>query len=124
MEGGITVRYALLAFGLVASVAGCTAAPSGGGGGPSPVPSAAQTVVVRDFEFSPATLEIPAGSTVTWRFDGPTAHSSTADAASAFKWDSGIKAAGTTFSQRFDSPGSFPYHCEPHPFMQGRIVVR
>ncbi|HEY9765019.1 MAG TPA: plastocyanin/azurin family copper-binding protein [Chroococcales cyanobacterium] len=83
-----------------------------------------RTVVVRDFEFVPATLEVPAGSTVVWSFQGPTPHSVLSDPGSAAQWDSGVLAAGKTYSRRFDTAGTFPYHCAPHPFMKGSIVVR
>lgn len=31
---------------------------------------------------------------------------------------------GATFERRFDDPGTFTFHCTPHSFMQGKIVVR
>lgn len=82
------------------------------------------SVVVRDFEFSPSTLQVPAGTTVTWQFEGPTPHSTTSDPTSAVRWDSGVQEAGKTFRHRFDTAGTFPYHCGPHPYMKGTIVVR
>jgi plastocyanin len=107
-------------------IAGCGTAPSGGGGGAAPPPGTAQavTVTVRDFEFSPASVTIPRGSTVVWRFVGPTAHSSTSDPGSPEAWDSGTLGPGNTYSRPFNSPGSFSYHCTPHPFMHGTVVVQ
>jgi plastocyanin len=29
-----------------------------------------------------------------------------------------------TFSQTFSTPGTYPYHCSIHPFMQGKVVVQ
>lgn len=115
--------YALL---LGAALTACSAAPPAGGGGgqPSPNQATTATVVVRDFEFSPATVQIPAGGTVVWRFEGPSAHSSTSDPNSAVSWDSGLLSAGQSFSRRFDTAGSFPYHCTPHSFMRGTVTVR
>ncbi len=81
-------------------------------------------VIVKDFEFSPAIREVPAGVTVTWKFEGPTPHSTTSDQDSLEKWDSGVLEAGKTYSHRFEATGSFPYHCGPHPSMKGTIVVR
>ncbi|HEY9900373.1 MAG TPA: cupredoxin family copper-binding protein [Pantanalinema sp.] len=123
---------------LVMGLAG-SCAPSGGGGGPpirSPGPSpTAQagteqpssdsvTVTVRDFAFRPASVEIPRGGTVTWRFEDATAHNAKSTADSAFAWDSGLHRSEQTFSQRFDTAGTFPYVCTPHPFMRGTVTVR
>jgi len=33
-------------------------------------------------------------------------------------------APGGTFSHRFDKAGSYAYHCTPHPFMKGVVIVR
>lgn len=113
-------------FLVVAAPTACSAsAPAGGGGGqPSPSQATTATVVVRDFEFSPATVEVPAGGTVVWRFEGPSAHTSTSDPSSAVSWDSGLLSAEQTYSRQFDTAGSFSYHCSPHPFMRGTVIVR
>lgn len=82
------------------------------------------TVTVRDFAFSPATVTIPAGGTVVWRFEGNAPHSSTSTAGSVLSWDSGVRSAGQTFSMQFGAAGSYPYICTVHPSMQGRVVVQ
>ena len=38
-------------------------------------------------------------------------------------WDSGNLDTGASASHRFDTAGTFTYHCEIHPSMTGRIVV-
>ncbi|MGH7542680.1 MAG: plastocyanin/azurin family copper-binding protein [Gemmatimonadota bacterium] len=30
---------------------------------------------------------------------------------------------GEGFSRRFDEPGRYPFHCTPHPFMKGVVIV-
>ena len=77
-------------------------------------------VVIRDFEFVPASLTVASGTEVTFVNCGPTAHSATAD---DFEWDSDLLPTGATFRRTFTAPGTEPYHCEPHPFMQGTITV-
>ena len=80
-------------------------------------------VVIRNFAFEPAEVRIKAGSSVTWvNCDqaGQPAHTSTADQS---QWDSGSLVAGKAFNHPFSSAGRFEYHCEPHPFMKGTIVV-
>jgi hypothetical protein len=38
-------------------------------------------------------------------------------------WGSGLLAQGEQFSYTFTEPGTYDYFCEPHPSMQGQIVV-
>lgn len=77
-------------------------------------------VSIVDFAFEPASVEVPAGSTVTWTNTGAAPHTVTADDGS---FDSGQLAPGATFSQTFDSRGDFIYHCTIHPQMTGTISV-
>jgi plastocyanin len=81
---------------------------------------AAVAVQVIDFAFEPGTLTVPAGATVTWTNAGSRPHTVTADDGS---FDSGRLDPGEQFSQTFDQPGTFAYHCGFHPDMQGSIVV-
>lgn len=81
---------------------------------------AEMAVQIMDFAFEPATLEVPAGTTVVWTNAGSAPHSVTSDT-NAF--DSGRLDPGGTFSMTFDTPGTYTYHCEFHPNMQATIVV-
>jgi len=77
-------------------------------------------VSIVDFAFEPASVEVAAGSTVTWTNTGAAPHTVTADDGS---FDSGQLAPGATFSQTFDSRGDFTYHCSIHPQMTGTVSV-
>lgn len=79
-------------------------------------------VPIADFAFLPAELHVHAGQTVTWVNceESATSHTSHADAE---EWSSPLLGPGASFSHRFDQPGTFDYHCDPHPFMTGRVVV-
>src|SRR5215217_5456799 len=77
-------------------------------------------ISVVDFAFEPGTVSVPAGATVTWTNTGSRPHTVTADDGS---FDSGRLDPGEQFSQTFDQPGTFTYHCGFHPEMQGSIVV-
>ncbi len=80
------------------------------------------TVDLSGHDFVPATLEIPAGTTVTWTNSDPVPHSATADSG---EFDSGTLVPGERFSQTFDMPGTIPYYCIFHAgSMRGTIVVR
>jgi plastocyanin len=85
----------------------------------SPAPQAA--VDVRQLAFAPNLVTIGAGGSVAWTNRDELPHTVTADDGT---WDSGPIAPGVTWRRTFDLPGSYRYHCTPHPFMRGVIVVR
>ncbi len=78
------------------------------------------------FAFSPASLTIKAGTTVTWKNTTAVPHTVTSDDGKSF--DSGtanpIAAQSGTFSFTFSTPGTFAYHCAIHPFMKATIIVQ
>jgi plastocyanin len=76
-------------------------------------------VVVRQTRFSPAAIQVPADTRVTWIFrDGGVPHDVEGDG-----WSSGKPQASGTFSHAFDQAGIYDYACTLHPGMTGRIVV-
>jgi plastocyanin len=79
------------------------------------------SVTIVDFSFSPGTITIDQGDTVTWVNDGPTPHSATASDGS---FDTGVFPAGQSRSHTFAQAGTFAYICTPHPNMRGTVVVR
>ncbi|HEU0024235.1 MAG TPA: plastocyanin/azurin family copper-binding protein [Thermoleophilaceae bacterium] len=86
--------------------------------------AADHAVSAPDFDFAPRNLTIEPGDTVTWNFEGPTEHTSSSNPGQVEKWESGLKAAGTSFSHTFTKPGKFQYFCQPHAdFMKGTVTV-
>jgi len=76
---------------------------------------------MRNLAYAPATFEVVAGTTIVWRNDDPLPHTVTADDG---QWDSGLIMTGKSWQRTFDRPGRYPFHCTPHPFMKGTVVVR
>jgi len=74
----------------------------------------------KDWRFDPADITVPAGSTVTWHNSGQQPHTVTADDGS-FKSD--YVSPGGTFQHAFATPGTYAYHCEPHPWMKAVVHV-
>ncbi len=78
------------------------------------------------FAFSPATLTIKVGTTVTWTNTTSAPHTVTSDDGTTF--DSGINTPlspnGGTFSHTFTKAGTYAYHCQIHPFMKATIIVQ
>ena len=91
------------------------------GGSASSSTAAGTAIEIKDFAFSPATLEVERGATVTVTNSDSTAHTWTADDGT---WDGGRLAPGKSASHTFDTAGTFTYHCEIHPSMKGKVVVR
>lgn len=85
-----------------------------------PVPAGDTVVQLRQVAFSPAVIRVRRGQTVVWVNRDPVLHTVTADDRS---WTSELLAEGATWSRRFDQPGEYTYHCEPHPQMHGRVIV-
>jgi plastocyanin len=92
-------------------------------GGESAGPPA--QVRVHTFQFSQASLEVPAGTEVDWFNGDAIEHTVTsgvpdsADGAFAGR----LADSGAVFRHRFDRPGTYPYFCERHHFMRGEIRV-
>ena len=84
-------------------------------------PRATTDVSVVDDAFTPATVTVALGDTVTWAFNGQHTHTVTSD--QGF-FDSGDRLHGQTFSRTFTASGGFAYHCMHHSGMHGKVVVR
>ncbi len=86
----------------------------------SGVPVGANQVRIQDFGFGPPTLNIAAGTRVTWANSGPSNHTVTANDGS---FDSGQILPNARFEFTFSKPGTFAYHCTFHPTMAATVVV-
>lgn len=74
-------------------------------------------VAVRDNVFAPAAIEVPAGTTVTWNWEGNTHHNVVGDG-----FESPVQERGN-FSYTFNTPGTHDYQCTLHGGMRGQVVV-
>ena len=77
-------------------------------------------VDIASFAFSPGSVTIAVGDTVTWTNGDPQNHTATADDSS---WDTSTIANGASKSITFGTAGTFGYHCAIHPAMTGTVVV-
>jgi plastocyanin len=75
---------------------------------------------ISDFKFTPASLTIHVGDTITWVNNGPSEHSATANNGS---FNTGLLKKGASASHTFTTAGTFTYFCSIHPFMHGTVVV-
>jgi plastocyanin len=90
--------------------------------GPNPTPQA-RTVTIGNFAFSPADLEVPAGTEVTWSNGDDIPHTIVAtDGGPVTK----SRPLGTDqkYTLVLNRPGTYRYFCSLHPHMTGTIIVR
>ncbi len=82
-----------------------------------------------DNAYDPIDLTVAVGATVRWtNLDGVahTVTSGTSDGAVVSPdgmFDSGFLNQDDTFTYTFTEPGTYPYFCTPHPWMQGTVTV-
>jgi amicyanin len=113
----------ILAIALI-SISGCTQYGQSGGsqtGGNQSSNQTANSIEIKNFAFSPSTLTIKTGETVTWTNDDSTTHTITSDTGSEL--GSGSISTGQTYSHTFNTAGTFDYHCSIHTSMKGKVIV-
>ncbi len=94
----------------------CNVAPGPGVGGST-------LIAIRNFSFQAGDVRVKAGTSVTWVNCEPPGTPSHTTHSSQDVWQSPLLAPGDTFTRTFDTPGVFPYHCDPHPFMTASVTV-
>jgi plastocyanin len=86
----------------------------------STAPVGGTAVGITDFAFSPATLTVPIGATVTWTNHDAEPHTVAANDGS---FHSPGMDTDATYSYTFTKDGTFEYICSIHPMMRGTVVV-
>ena len=85
--------------------------------------TATNVVSIKDYMFEPATVRVKPGTTITWTNQDAVNHTITADTASANAPSSMDIGKGASYSFQFNVPGTYTYHCFPHPYMHGSVIV-
>ena len=109
------LRAALAApLALVAVAAGC-----GGSESSEPV-ATTEVAMVKSYRFEPGTIEIDAGSSVTWTNEDNFTHTVQVDDQEDHKVE-----RGGSVSIAFAKPGTYHYVCTLHSRdMEGEVIVR
>jgi plastocyanin len=84
-------------------------------------PPAGPRIEIKEHKYSPATLTVQVGTTVTWVNHDDDVHTVTSSA-QAFT-SRGID-TDETFTYTFTKPGTYAYFCSLHPLMTATIVVK
>jgi len=80
-------------------------------------------VSIQDMLFSPASISVTAGTTIKWTNKDGVPHTVTSNAGSAEIFNSGSLTNGATFTWKFNTAGTFNYHCALHAGMNATVVV-
>ncbi len=88
-------------------------------GAPAGTPVAAE-IRISSLKFATDTVRIAAGQSVRWVNGDPVEHTVSFDVEPG----SPLIPPNASYIHRFDKAGTYPYHCTPHPFMSGVVIVR
>jgi plastocyanin len=77
-------------------------------------------VRIEDFRFEPTTLNVTPGTVIVWTNEDSAPHTATANDDS---FDTSRLDRGESGEITFETPGTYPYVCDFHSWMEGRVVV-
>ncbi|MGH3669535.1 MAG: cupredoxin domain-containing protein [Pseudonocardiaceae bacterium] len=123
----ITILLALVVavLGLVTGCGGGAASSAGGGSGSAAAPSAptsSNTIVIKDFSYTPASLTVAPGTKITVVNQDQAPHTVTANDKS---FDSGTIEGGRRGEVTAPTkPGTYAYICTIHQYMTGTLIVK
>jgi len=83
-------------------------------------PPTAPQFLMKDFMFTPMSVTVKAGDTVTWANKDDEPHTVVSDTG---LFRSAALDTDETYSFKFDKPGTYHFTCSIHPRMVGTIVV-
>ena len=101
-----------------AVVAGCSSDSSNSSAGLS----TNQVTAEASLAFSPQSISIKTGDSVSWIFQS-VGHNVTFDAVSGAPASIGGANSNVTINRTFPTAGTFTYHCTIHPSMTGSVTV-
>lgn len=127
---GITVLYGILHTNVTTATKTGVVKTVAGGTKVIIVPGAG---TLGDKGFSPNPIKVKVGDTVTWTNSDNMEHTVTSgtgpsDQSMGKQFDSGLSGPivltpGKTFTHHFTNAGEFPYFCQIHPTLVGKVVV-
>jgi len=84
-------------------------------------PQEIKSVTIDNFAFSPSSIKVAVGDTVTWTNKQIVNHTVTSDQGNEL--NSPLIAQNQTYKHIFTTAGTYAYHCQPHPNMKGSVKV-
>jgi plastocyanin len=125
--GSATITASITSGGVTRTGSATVTVTAGGGTTPPPPPppppgNSSATVTTPGETFSPQTVTITAGGTVTWQISGAT-HNVTFNGAAPTGGNIPDTRSGN-IARQFTTAGSYDYQCTRHSGMTGRVVVQ
>lgn len=84
---------------------------------------ATTAVQIKDYMFAPMVTKVKVGDTVTWTNMDSVHHNVVADNPSSDAPNGPLIGQGEKYSFKFTKAGTYTFHCQPHPYMHGTVVV-
>jgi len=126
-SGTLPVRSSILilpVFILCLALLSCSESATDSGTDDEPGPNEVQMI---GHSFSPSTLQVTEGTTVTWVNNSAEVHTVTSGTGGNHdgRFDSGNVPAGAEYTYTFTEAGNYPYYCIPHlgSGMTGSVIV-
>lgn len=85
-------------------------------------PSNTNAVTIENMAFTPASITVKKGTTVTWANKDPMTHTVT-EIDGQQGPDSGNLEQGQSYSFTYNTVGTFKYNCSLHTYMTGTVTV-
>lgn len=93
---------------------------SGSGSGTAAAPS---QVDIKDFKFTPKTVQVEVGGEVTYASADKAMHNAQTDGDADGAFNTGDLLKGDSKAVTFDEAGTYAYYCVYHRFMTGTVEV-
>lgn len=81
------------------------------------------SVQIQNYMFTPNAIKVKIGDTVTWTNKDSVRHNVTADTISSNAPNGPLIGQDEKYSFQFTKAGTYTFHCTPHPYMHGTVIV-
>ncbi len=112
---GLTIMGAIISI-----TDSCSKSSSMNGGGGSKGGPGVNEVWIQNMAFNPSVISVTAGTTITWTNKDAISHTVTSDTG---LFNSNTLSSNGTYSYKFSTAGTYPYHCSIHTYMTATVKV-
>jgi plastocyanin len=123
LNGGMASKSPPSNAAMSSQLTAATATPAAAKGVVAPEAASTDVAVsIQSYAFSPASLTIGVGTTVTWTNYDTAPHTVTVSSGPV-KFNSPTLQKGDTYTYTFTTAGTYSYYCAVHPDMTAKVVV-